>query len=213
MPSDENSPEFRALLRETGIAAELLAAGVTALGKANSVQHGWYNQAFFNLSIGFERAAKIVLVLNHCLEHSGAFPSDSDLRGYGHNIKDLLRRADEISQHRRSGGEYTTLPATSIHQGIIETLSEFASATRYYNLDLLVQGRGKAFSDPLAAWIVRVGKPILEQHYSAKRRDADKRRAETLEQLIGSRTLVRHHKEAGAPISSVEGAALYTAEM
>jgi hypothetical protein len=212
MPNEENSREFIALLRESGIAAELLASGVTALGKANAAQHGWYNQAFFNLSIGLERAVKIVMVINHCLEHSGTFPSDKDLRTYGHDIKGLLEHADVISQQRRAGEEYATLPSTDIHKGIIETFSEFANATRYYNLDLLVLGKGKAFRDPLAAWIIRVGNPILKKHYSARRQDADKKRAEALEQVIGSRALIRHHTESGTPINSVERAALHSAE-
>ena len=69
------TPEFVALAREAGIAAELLAAGVTALGRASSSQDGLYNQAFFNLSIGFERAAKLGIMLDYCIDHAGAFPT------------------------------------------------------------------------------------------------------------------------------------------
>ena len=50
-------PVFQALAREAGLAAEHLAAGVTSLGKANYAHKGIYFQAFFDLSIGFERAA------------------------------------------------------------------------------------------------------------------------------------------------------------
>ena len=46
------SAEWRALQREAQLAAEQLAAGVTALGRANHAQTGLYSQAFFGLSVG-----------------------------------------------------------------------------------------------------------------------------------------------------------------
>jgi hypothetical protein len=213
MSPSPNNPEFVALSREAGIAAELLASGVTALGKAHAAQDGWYNLAFFNLSIGFERTAKLAIVVNHCLDHSGTFPSDDELKKkYGHDIKALLEHVNQISQQRRPGMEYGILPSTGIHQGIIETLSEFAKVTRYYNLDLLVTGKGRAYGDPLAAWMARVGSPILAKHYSVRRRGADKRGAGVLEQMMGDITLVRNLSESGAPINSIEEAALHSAQ-
>jgi hypothetical protein len=50
-------PEWHTLGREAELAAEQLAIGVTALGHANHTQKGLYHQAFFALSIGFERLA------------------------------------------------------------------------------------------------------------------------------------------------------------
>lgn len=116
MQIEINSPEYIALIREAGIAAELLASGVTALGKANYAQHGWYNQAFFNLSIGLERAAKLVIIVDYALDHTGIFPSNQELKNCGHDIKTLLDKADEISRRRRAGKEFAELPSTAIHQ-------------------------------------------------------------------------------------------------
>ena len=45
------SPQHLALNREAGIAAELIASGVTLLGRASCARTGLYGQAFFNLSI------------------------------------------------------------------------------------------------------------------------------------------------------------------
>ena len=47
-----------ALQRESSLAAEHLASGVTALGKANYAQEYYLAQAFFALTIGLERCAK-----------------------------------------------------------------------------------------------------------------------------------------------------------
>jgi hypothetical protein len=212
MPYDQNSPEFIALMRESGIAAELLASGVTALGKANYAQHGWYNQAFFNLSIGLERAAKLAVVVDYCLDHSGVFPSNEDLKNCGHDIKALMDRAAEISHRRRAGKEYAELPSTPIHSAIIETLTEFARVTRYYNLNLL-RGKSGTSTDPLAAWMARVGMPILAKHYSQKQRQKNREKAKKLEEDMSRIvSFIHHHTEEGVPLETFEAAALHTSE-
>jgi hypothetical protein len=212
MHIESNSPEYLALVREAGIAAELLASGVTALGKANYAQHGWYNQAFFNLSIGLERAAKISIIVDYALDHSGIFPSNQELKNCGHDIKTLLDRVEEISRRRRTAKEFAERPSTAIHQGIVETLTEFAQVARYYNLDFL-RGRSRASGDPLALWMARVGKPILEKHYPQKQRDKDRQKAKKLEENM-SRVVsfIHHHTEAGVPLESFEAAALHSSE-
>jgi hypothetical protein len=81
-------PRFQALCREAAIAAEQMAAGATLLGKAHSVQSGLYNQAFFSLSIGMERAGKLAFVLDHCFENGGSFPNDDQLQKvFRHNVR------------------------------------------------------------------------------------------------------------------------------
>ncbi len=205
------TPIFTALSREAGIAAEGLASGVTLLGKANSWQHGWYSHAFFSLSTGLERTAKLVVMLDHYIDRDGQFPTDAQLRAYGHDIVMLLVKAEQISQHRRPSEDYAVLPSTSIHHGIIKTISEFASTTRYYNLDLLIQGRNASLEDPLASWFTRVGQPILEAHYNASRRERDERDAEASQRLRGGYLMVRGTTEAGDPITSISESYMHEA--
>jgi len=69
-----------ALAREAGLAAEHLAIGATALGKADFARHAHYAQAFFALSTGLERSTKLILVVDHAVENSGAFPPNRDVR-------------------------------------------------------------------------------------------------------------------------------------
>ncbi len=197
-------PESAALAREAGIAAELLGVGVTALGRASSSQDGYYNQAFFNLSIGFERAAKLALILDYCIDHTGAFPLDAELRRYGHDVQSLLEQSDVIAQKRRAGREYSRLPNTDIHAAIVSTLSEFAKATRYYNLDYLSQGKGASLMDPIEAWYLRVGEPILRRHLSARIRMLGEHRSKVLQATIGEVSSVHHHTETGERIDNIE---------
>ena len=207
-----DSPIFNALLREAGIAAELLGSGVTALRRANSTQHGLYNLALFNLAIGLERAAKLVIVVDYCIEHTGIFPTDAQLRSFGHNLESLMREVEKVTNKRRSEMHYPDLPNTEIHEAIIETLAEFATATRYYNLDLLVRGKGASRLDPLAAWRLRVGEPILKKHYTKRQRIKDQAQAAFMQGVAGSVVLVRHRSEQGDPINTLQHAMLHGGE-
>jgi hypothetical protein len=64
-------PEWHALNREAQLAAGQIAIGITALGKANYADKGRYAEAFFGLSIGLERMAKLILIAGHCIENHG----------------------------------------------------------------------------------------------------------------------------------------------
>ena len=77
---------WQALSREAALSAEQMGMGVTVLAKANYAHHGHYPQAFFALSIGIERAAKLELLLEHAIQNGGRFPANKQLRDYGHNL-------------------------------------------------------------------------------------------------------------------------------
>ena len=94
------NPTWNAIAREAALAAEHLGNGATILGKANYEHHAHYGQAFFSLSTGFERAAKLALVVDHALINAGEFPSTGKIRDYGHNLARLLGQADAIAERR-----------------------------------------------------------------------------------------------------------------
>jgi hypothetical protein len=79
------TPTWQALAREATSAAEHMAFGATVLGRANYAQSAYCAQAFFSLSIGFERAAKLALVVDHALQHSGEFPPTRVVRSNRHD--------------------------------------------------------------------------------------------------------------------------------
>jgi hypothetical protein len=206
------SEQWLALAREAGIAAEHLGIGVTALGRANYAQHAYYGQAFFALSIGFERSAKLALVVDHALDHSGRFPPNSEIRKFGHSLRELLEALDDLAARRRFGAE-SRMPSSEIHENAIDVLSDFASnVTRYYNLDF-VTGKSSAqmLDDPISAWWNRVTIPIADKHYNAKLREKDARQARQLQALFGDWMFVRMTTQSGAPLRNAESAALQTA--
>ena len=174
---------WQALAREAGVAAEQMAIGVTALSRANYAQQAYYGQAFFALSIGFERAAKLAFIVDHVLENRGDFPPHSSLKKQGHYLHKLLEISDEIAERHGLTIENIRLPRTLIHNGIIQVLSDFASnITRYYNLDLVTMDpRVAEVSDPIRAWYDMVIAPVLEKHYDAQRQKKYQRNAEIID--------------------------------
>src|SRR4051794_4176429 len=158
---------WQALAREASSIAEHLGMGATALGKASFERPANYAQAFFALSVGFERGCKLGLSLDEAIK-SGRFLAARDLRGYGHHLEQLLRSLSDAVVAR--GIAHDPLPSSEIHGGIIEVLSEFAAnLTRYYNLEVLT-GENRA-GDPIAAWHMRVTEPVLRAHYQRTERE------------------------------------------
>ena len=208
------SPEHLLLNREAGIAAELIASGVTLLGRANYAHTGLYGQAFFNLSIGFERVAKLIYIADHAIENAGVFPSNTDLKDkIGHDLDQLLTHADTISRRRRPGKEYAERPGTPIPDGIVQTLTEFARGTRYYNLDVVTGARSARTSgDPMAAWDERVIRPIVDKHCTPSRQAKIEQNARLVDAMLGDRTSVHFTDEAGRTMNTVYAASHRTGE-
>ena len=198
------SPEKHALGREAELAAEQLALGVTALGRADHAQKGLYNQAFFALSIGFERLGKLILVADHAIENGGLWLTDNELRNVGHDISALFDAAEPIALKRLADDSWAVRPALPIHSAIVACLSEFAKRTRYYNLASLAGGKAAQMSEPIEAWWTEIGMPILEQHYSDKQRAKDAAQGKMMSLLLSSHTRVMHHDESGQTISNID---------
>jgi len=203
---------WQALAREAGVAAEHMAIGASALSKANYAQHAYYGQAFFALTIGFERAAKLALVVDHAIAHGGEFPPHKVLRDYCHKLRELLENSDAIAVRRGLSAPESRLPRSAIHDGIIDVLSDFANnLTRYYNLALVTRDpRVEQATDPVRAWFERVTLPVLAAHYTPRAKERQERNARLIAQMLDARVKVLHHAETGTEMDSVYEASLQT---
>ncbi len=200
---------WQALAREAALAAEHLAIGATAVGKANYAEHAYYAQMFFALTTGFERASKLALVINHALETGGEFLPSNTLRGYGHDLSALLDAVNGIAARRKMD---TRLPTTEIHKGIINVLTKFAdNITRYYNLDFVTgHEKPEGEEDPVKSWFDLVTNPVLTKHKTQKQRDTVQHNAQLVDELVGTHAMVRYHAESGDELNTVYEASYQT---
>jgi len=182
------------------------------LGRANYAQTGLYGKAFFDLSIGFERTAKLIYIADYAIEHQGQMPTNDDLKNViGHDLKRLFLHAESISTRRRQSKRYSQRPDHAIHRGIIDCLSEFARRARYYNLDLITSSKKmEPEADPMTAWDMLVTERVIEVHCSTKKRAEIEGEARLNDELYGHATFVRMTSESGEMMNTLYQAALRT---
>ncbi len=200
---------FHAIADEAVLAAEQLALGATAIGRANYAQRGYYYQAFFSLSAGFERTAKLGLILDHAVRNGGQYPPSKAVSGYGHKLLDLLARLDSISAER--GYEYR-LPRTTIHDEAVRILHGFASnLTRYHNIDYLTPDRvARSEDNPVGDWYQNVVIPSFEGFVSQRRKTQIHDNARMVAFMMEGIASIRHTSETGQELNDAYSASAQT---
>ena len=218
MTSRENpwdTPEWSILGREAMLARQLIGTGVTALGRANYADNkGEYYNAFFGLSVGIERLAKLILVADHALRHRGQVPSPGDIRKFGHKLKALAKKAEDISDGYRLDLTYPR-PTNNISAAVVDCLDSFADAKRgrYANLEALGDPNLKSEFEPIQKYWAKVAEPILKKHYKGTRVEARvEMNAHAVDQMMGGISSVHFFDETGAPIQDVYSGSLRTGQ-
>ncbi|MBF0628146.1 MAG: hypothetical protein HQL91_07980 [Magnetococcales bacterium] len=207
------TPRNNALLREAGIASEMLGEGLTTLRKADMNRNGLYNKAFFSLSIGMERLGKLIYILDHLHSHSGQFPSNANLKHLGHDISALFPRMLEIRQRHPTDRHEEAFPDSDITRAIIAFLSKFGKSTRYYNLDYVTGNNTSHDDEPLNAWFSTVGSLVLATHYTEKRKARDQAIAIGLGTSLDDIVMVIGTSEQERPFSNVGDAINHAAQV
>ena len=207
--SDKSDRIFYAFLEEAKMASQQIGFGATAIGKANHARKAQYYQAFFALSIGFERASKIALIADSTLKNNGEPPSNGEIKNYGHGLKKLLNATDEIAVRRHFEEEHQRLPSSQIHKAIIDILTQFAKTSRYFNIDYLTSSKVlDPNSDPLRLWYNNVTLKVVEMHYPRRRREKDEAWAEFVDTIFSPVTLSRQFMETGEYNDSIKDQSL-----
>ncbi len=195
------SPTFQALAREMALADRTICTGLTSIREADLSKVGTYSEAFFNLSIGLERMGKLIFMLDYCYSNNGTFPTDKDLRNFGHKLSDIIDHAKKVRAKYPTDKNLGNWIENDIEKAIIVCLSEFADGTRYYNLDYITGGKTQQATDPVKLWYESVIKLALAKHYSKKARDKDEARFRVLGNFgWDSVVMVRFTAEDGSPI-------------
>lgn len=203
MTNPWDNPYWTPLNRETKLVRQLIGGAVTALGKASYADGlGNYYTAFFGLSIGIERLAKLTIVCDYALDHNDEFPDQKQLQKYGHN---LIKLCDEVQAIGKKRGLKTTysFPNKNIHKAILKELDSFANKGRYDNFKVTKGASSHNQFEPLTSWWTNVSEPILKTHYYGKsiekKVEAD---AKAGEAMIGGFSSVLHFDELGQIMES-----------
>lgn len=146
------SESFTLFQQEGFLTRSSLLAGLNALRKANidDTNKGLFYSAFFELSIGFERLMKLILVIDYMAKNDLRPMTDKELKNtYGHKIESLYKSCVELNNHLgRSTDDF--YEEGTFEWDIIHFLHEFALNARYYNLSKLTNGQRT--NDPLSEW-------------------------------------------------------------
>jgi hypothetical protein len=209
------TPGWMALSRESKLVRHLLGSGVTALGRANYAdQAGEYYTAFFGLSVGIERLAKLILVADYALSSQGKLPPQSVVRKYGHDIEKLLESISVVSEKNSIRLQYSQ-PTTAISAKIVECLCAFADASRgrYANFAALGDPNIDGQFEPIRKWWFEVAELILQEHYYGKSAHAKvENNAQIVDSMIGRFSSVLHFAEAGGVIEDIRSASVRTGQ-
>jgi hypothetical protein len=187
---------------------------VTALGRANYADAlGEYYTAFFGLSIGLERLAKLVLVAGLCSTNGGELPAQAVVRKFGHKLAVLCDATDDVAQRRQLELQYPR-PVGGIPVKIVECLDNFADANRgrYANFSELGDP-DLGENEPIQVWWTEVADSILEAHYygTATQRRVDGN-ADEVHQLIAPFSSVLFVNEVNELMDSPRQASLRTGQ-
>ena len=172
------SKEWRAIALEAKLTRQLCGAGLTAISRANYADGmGEYYTAFFSLSVGIERLAKLILCVEHYMNNAGAFPLEKEMRAYGHKIERLITQIKSIQGNRSIKLKFG-MADDLICEEIVRFLDVFSDAKRgrYANLAALINPNFDARNEPIALWYERVGQTILDKHFRGKPIEAKARK-------------------------------------
>lgn len=158
------SDQIELLGRETELASKTVGDGLTLLRKYSFGGFGYFYSGIFSLTIGLERIAKLILLIDYYKSNNNIFPPDNRfLKNLSHDLFKLFTEVRKVNSSFGTPVEEAIFQ-DQITNNILNILSDFARYHRYYNLDVL-QGRSYSVNEPLARWEKEVNKEILLRHF------------------------------------------------
>lgn len=171
------------LLEQEGLLAQAcLCNGLTALRRANlGDKKGLFYSAFFELSIGFERTLKLVLILDHMARNQLVPPDSKTIEGYGHKLCALFDGTKVICVVRNVTA-LNTFQSNSSSIDILGFLDDFAHpGGRYSNINKLTGNKHQSMADPIMQW-GEIANQVMRKHATPRER----KRAEVNGQVVSA---------------------------
>jgi len=198
-------PSSFVLLQQEGfLIGSTLALGLTELRAAHVQNKGAFYSALLNLSVGFERLLKAMVIIDHMLKNQLSAPSKKELQQRGHNVVELCDECATIALER--GMEPVAFENLDyIDQALLTLLSDFAKVTRYHNLDAL--SASQSGSDPLREWS-RIILEILREDATQREKQKVVAQGAFVAQAIDGMTITIMHGLDQAPLSTSQAITL-----
>jgi hypothetical protein len=190
------------LTREASMASMSLGIGLTLLRKYDFAQPGFFFTSLYSITTGIERLLKLILIYDHRLNNNNRLPDNKYLKGFGHQLKPLYRKAIEINRQHQIKNDDSFYFKDDIYDKIVTFLSDFAMQSRYYNLDALTGRQQSSNIEPLTRWNDEINSLILERHYKPKEKDI--KGLKMLSNFMEDFSLVMHTDESGRAINTVK---------
>lgn len=160
------------LLEQEGLLAQsCLCNGLTALRHANlGDKKGLFYSAFFELSIGFERMLKLVLILDHLARNQSTPPDNKSVENYGHKLRSLFNAAKSVCA-TYGVTELDSFTPDSLPIVILGFLDDFAHpGGRYSNINKITGNKLRSKADPIRRW-GEIANLIIRDHVTPRERN------------------------------------------
>ncbi|HEX8465480.1 MAG TPA: hypothetical protein VF627_12760 [Abditibacterium sp.] len=183
------------------MSAMAIGMGLTQIRRYHFAHPGFFYGGLLSFVSGVERLAKLILLYDYRLDNSNSYPTDRFLKDIGHKITDLITKAREINTKRGFANDESILD-DEILKRMIVFLTDFATQSRYYNLDYL-SGRVQPHDEPLARWDNEIASLIVQRHHrsTVERQELQNQMADLLKEFAW----VQHTAEDGSEINSMAG--------
>lgn len=155
--------KFTLLAQEAHLTKNTILSGFDLLLKANFFQDkdGYFYSSFFNISIGMERLLKLAVITHHMLTNSYSTPTVKQLKNqFGHDVKTLYGECVKLmpTYHPKR----TKQPSLETEdQALIDFFTEYATNSRYFNLNEVCEARMDR--SPLDKWL-EIARSVYERH-------------------------------------------------
>lgn len=163
------------LLEQEGLLAQAcLCNGLTALRRANlGDKKGLFYSAFFELSIGFERTLKLVLILDYMARNQLTPPDSKTVEDYGHKLRALFDSTKAICT-TRGVTALDAFQSDSLPIAILGFLDDFAHpGGRYSNINKLTGHKHQLMADPIVKWGEIANRIMCEHATPGQRKRAE----------------------------------------
>ncbi|MDE6704987.1 MAG: hypothetical protein K2J81_03685 [Treponemataceae bacterium] len=196
---------FKLINSECQFSEELINYGITQLRKADLQRKGLYYQAFANLSMGFERLLKLIIILDNYHTNNELF-TQNQLRKLGHDLSHLYEQSIAIGNKHKIEKQYSE--NNDIYDKIMTVLSDFANTgndNRYFNLNYISEVNLPGFVLPKDAtykWHEQIDGYIYENKVSPRHKTKIEQQSIMLGTLLDTYAMLAFNSETNNDVNN-----------